>query len=106
VAELTAKGHRLIAEGHACLAEAQRLQLEQTGAERAPTPSWIPARDSPLCNRLTLAKCRSGEIESAKIGRKVFVRRSSLSNYLEKHRRSGAPPPSDDEDEDLFGAAS
>jgi hypothetical protein len=106
VAELTAKGHRLIAEGHACLAVAQRLQLDESGAERAPTPSWIPARDSPLGNRLTLAKCRSGELESAKIGQKIFVRRSSLSNYLEKHRRSGAPPPSNHEEEDLFGAAS
>jgi hypothetical protein len=103
VAELAAEGHRLIAEGHARLAEAQRLQLEEPSAERPPTPSWIPARDSPLGNRLTLAKCRSGELESAKIGRKVFVRRSSLSNYLERHRRT--PPPFQD-DEDLFGAAS
>jgi hypothetical protein len=104
VAELAAEGHRLIAEGHARLAEAQRLQLEGAGSERAPTPSWIPAKESPLGNRLTLAKCRSGELESAKIGRKVFVRRSSLSNYLERHRRRS--PPSLGEDEDLFGAAS
>jgi hypothetical protein len=104
VAELTAKGHRLIAEGHACLAEAQRLQLEERSAERPPTPSWIPARDSPLGNRLTLAKCRSGEIESAKIGRKVFVRRASLADYVERHRRERPVPR--DEDEDLFGAAS
>jgi hypothetical protein len=101
---LTAKGHRLIAEGHACLAEAQQLQLQAPSAERPPTPSWIPARESPLGNRLTLAKCRSGEIESAKIGRKVFVRRSSLAVYVERHCRTVRPTRLD-EDEDLFGAA-
>jgi hypothetical protein len=102
-AELMVKGHRLIAEGHACLAEANRLRIGESRAQRAPSPSWIPARDSPLGNRLTLAKCRSGEIESAKIGRKVFLRRASLAEYVERHRRNRPRP---DEDEDLFGAAS
>jgi hypothetical protein len=87
------------------LAEAQQLQVEDSRSERAPSSSWIPARDSPLGNRLTLAKCRAGEIESAKIGRKVFIRRSSLAGFVERHRRSGSLP-SLEEDEDLFGATS
>lgn len=99
--DLKAEAHDLIAKGHAKLAEATRLD-SQAPANDNTKPSWIPAAASPLGNRQTLALARAGALESAKVGRKVLVKRASLAAYLERHERGVDPAP--EPDEDLFGA--
>ena len=94
--ELEAEGHDHLAKGHALLALARRAR---TPASAANDNEWITPLDSPLGKRRTLAVCRSGALESSKIGRKILVRRASLEAYLERHRRDAAPA----DDEDLFG---
>lgn len=93
--DLERRGHARIAEGHAMLAKAAELRAGES------RDTWIPVAVSPLGKRRTLALARQGLIESAKVGRKVVVRASSLDAFIEARRR--AEPANDDED--LFGAA-
>ena len=102
-AELTAEAHALLAKGHALLAEAARLDSQAPAANDNTKPSWIPSAQCPTGNRDGLRLARTGAVESAKVGRKVLLRRASLAAYLQRHRRDAdAPPPVGDED--LFGA--
>lgn len=93
--DLERRGHARIAEGHAMLAKAAELRAGES------RDRWIPVAMSPLGKRRTLALARQGLIESAKIGRKVVVRASSLDAFIEARRRTAAA----DGDEDLFGAS-
>lgn len=95
-AALESEGHTLIARGHEKLAEAARLRTETGAVAR---PSWIPAAESPLGKRKTLALARAGALASSKIGRQVLVRRASLDALIEGGRRGDVA----DEEEDLFG---
>ncbi len=95
------EGHELIARGHTKLAEAARLRASEP-ANATARPSWIPASDSPLGRRRTLALARAGQIESSKIGRAVFVRTASLAGFLDEHRRA-SPDTTLEGDDDLFG---
>lgn len=99
--ELEAEGHEHEAKAHALYAEAKRLRA-QAPANDNTRPSWIPAAECPLGNRRGLSLARTGEVESTKVGRKVLLRRSSLSAYLERHRGDADAVP--ECDEDLFGA--
>lgn len=65
------------------------------------TEEWIPAKDSPLGKRRTLALARAGVLESSRPGKCVLIRRASLERYLAEHTRV---VPATVEDEDLFGA--
>jgi hypothetical protein len=100
ITALEAEGHELISRGHARLAEAAKLR-----ADAAPPPanrqSWIPAAESPLGKRKTLALHRARAVESTKVGRSVLIRRASLEQYLNEHRHDGAEAR---DDEDLFAA--
>ena len=93
--DLERRGHARIAEGHAMLAKAAELRASES------RDTWIPVVASPLGKRRTLALARQGLIESAKVGRKVVVRASSLDAFIEARRR--AEPANGDED--LFGPA-
>lgn len=99
-AELEVEADELMAKGYALRAEAGRLRASAP-APIAPAAEWIPADASPLGKRRTLDLCRSGALESSKIGRKVLVRRASLEAFLRRHER-GVEPAADGED--LFGA--
>jgi hypothetical protein len=100
-AELERLGHVRIAEGHAMLAQAAALRV---GADSA-GGDWIPVTTSPLGKRRTLELARAGAIESAKIGRKIVVRASSLLAFIETHARglAVANDHADDDEEDLLG---
>jgi hypothetical protein len=92
--ELERRGHELVARGHELLAQAAELR-----ARTAPD-EWVPVSASPLGRRQTLHLARRGVVESAKVGRTVVVRASSLNAFIERQRRHH-----DDEEEDLFDAA-
>lgn len=96
--ELERLGHVRIAEGHAMLAKAAALRADESSGG----DEWLPVAASPLGKRRTLALAREGAIESAKVGRKVVIRASSLRAFLERH---GRERPANDDEEDLFGAA-
>lgn len=90
--ELEQRGHLLVAQGHRMLARAAELRAREASDE------WVAASSSPLGRRKTLALARAGVIASAKVGRKVLIRASSLREYVEQHCRTVAPT-----DEELFG---
>lgn len=89
--ELERRGHALVAEGHQLLARAAELRA------RAPSEEWVPVASSPIGKRRTLDLAREGTIESAKVGRLVVIRASSLNAYIDQHRRRF------EDEEDLFG---
>ena len=76
--------------------------LTDVPANDTTASDWLAPEASPLGKRTTLALARSGALESAKIGRKVLIQRSSLESYVARHRRG---IEAEDADEDLFGAA-
>ena len=79
--------------------EGAALALAEAGAA-ARSAEWLAPELSPLGKRQTLALARSGALESAKVGRKVLVRKTSLDAYLREHERGIEAS----QDEDLFGA--
>ena len=99
-AELEVEADELMARGYALRAEAGRLRARASEAT-TPAADWIAPDASPLGKRRTLALCRSGALESSKVGRKVLVRRASLDAFLRRHER-GVELAADGED--LFGA--
>jgi hypothetical protein len=102
--ELEGRAYDLMSKAYKLLAEAARVRAEASPETSTPAAEWIGPEASPLGRRPTLALCRSGALESAKIGRRVLVRRASLEAYVERHRRGDVPAYT--EDEDLFGAGS
>jgi hypothetical protein len=93
--ELERRGHELVARGHELLAQAAALR-----ARTATGPNeWVSVAASPIGRRRTLDLARRGIIESAKLGRLVVVRASSLQAFIERQRRHHP------DDEDLFDAA-
>lgn len=101
---LRAKGHDLIAQGHACLAEAERL----ASTKADPSNNWIPALSLPLPRKRVLAACRSGVLRAVKNGRTWLTTRADADAFLSKSNESandhGSSTRADDDDiREAFG---
>jgi hypothetical protein len=89
-----------------------RLSAEGIVTSHSASVSWYNQDSAPIARRTYLELCRSGRIESQRIGKSVLVQRELLDLWIKTHGKARQPPaeprppaPAETTNEELLRAA-